>query len=194
METILAWFSDILKWLGILYKEGSLVFVGLDNAGKTTLLGILSTGHLRQAAPTQYPTCEELVINKIKLSCHDVGGHLEARRIWRDYFPSVNAIVFLVDATDQERLEEAKLELNGILTNPMVSDRPLLILGNKIDKRNVLSEEQLRVALCLTETTGKNTTLKEIEKLNRRPVELFMCSVVERTGFKEGFLWLSQYI
>jgi len=196
MDWIWDFFTDILNWIGLARKEGKLMFIGLDNAGKTTLLGILRDGHLKQNPPTMYPTCEELVVDKIKFTCHDLGGHLEARRIWPNYFPAVSGIVFLVDCADIERMEEAKKELNSILSHVYIKQIPVLVLGNKIDSSRALSEEQFRDALGLRSniTTGKKTPAKEIQKFQIRPIEVFMCSVIQRSGFREGFLWLSKYI
>lgn len=191
MSFIIDWFWSLLKTLGLSNKTGNIVFLGLDNAGKTTLMQMLKNQHLKQPAPTFHPTSEELRIEGIDFSAWDLGGHTQARRLWKDYFPVVDAILFIVDASDEDRFEEAKTELQGLLESKEISSVPIAVLGNKIDKQESVNEDTLRMSLGLvSQTTGKGVaSLKSV-----RPIETFMCSIVNRSGYSDAFKWISQYI
>lgn len=186
------WFYSALQYIGLANKKAKLLFLGLDNAGKTTLLHMLRDNKLIQHTPTRNPTSEELRMGNIMFTTLDLGGHKEARKLWKDYYQSVDAVVFLVDASDKERIEESKRELDTLLGDEEMRVVPIMCLGNKVDKPGALSEPQLRDALGLIYTTGKD--MHSPLSPGTRPVEVFMCSIAERQGYAEGFRWLSQYI
>lgn len=193
MSFLWDWMSGVLNYLGLWKKSGKLVFLGLDNAGKTTLLHMLRDDRLGQHNPTLYPTKEELSIGGISFTTVDLGGHITARRVWKEYFPAVDAIVFIVDVTDRERMQESKNELDSLLSDEQISTCPVLVLGNKIDKAGACSEEEINLFFNLQQQrTGQGTVSQK--DLQRRPLELFMCSVLKRQGYGEGFRWLAQYL
>ena len=121
-----------------------------------------------------------------------MGGHTQARTLWADYFSSVDGIIFLVDAADPERLQEAQNELYSLLKNEHLTDVPFAILGNKTDKKGALPEAQLVQQLGVQHLlTGKT---EKAVKTGRRPFEVFMVSVVKGFGYRTAFKWISQYM
>jgi len=192
MDYLFSWLKNILHSLGLWNIQGKMVLIGLDNAGKTTLLGVLSKGRVMSCPPTLQPHYEELALGGINFKTFDLGGHPAGREIWKDYLIDVDAIVFLVDAVDKERFPDVKKTLDKVLSMDNIKNVPFLILGNKIDQRGAASEEELREALALYDTTSKTHSLQLGEHV--RPLELFMCSIVHKQGYAEGFRWLSSYI
>ncbi|MBZ3887529.1 GTP-binding protein SAR1b [Sciurus carolinensis] len=155
---------------------------------------MLKDDRLGQQVPTLHPTLEELTIAGMTFTTFDLGEHVQARRVWKNYLPATSGIVLFVDCADHERLFESKEEPDSLMTDETIVNVPLLmILGNKIDRPEAISEERLREMFGLYgQTTGKcSVSLKE---LNARPLEVFMCSVLKRQGYGEGFRWMAQYI
>lgn len=188
LDVLWDYFCKSLKALGLMNKSGKLMFLGLDNAGKTTLLHMLKDDRMCVHEPTLHPTSETLTMGGMNFTTFDLGGHAQARRVWKEYFPAVDGVVFLVDVADTNRLNESKRELLALLQDEQISVAPILILANKIDKQGACSETQLREYLNV-QTTGKGGAETQI-----RPIEIFMCSVLNRQGYGDGFKWLANYI
>ncbi|KAL7083001.1 hypothetical protein ACP275_14G135500 [Erythranthe tilingii] len=99
----------------------------------------------------------------------------------------------LVDAYDKERFAESKKELDALLYDDSLANVPFLILGNKIDIPYAASEEELSYHLGLMGiTSGKGKV--NLSDSNVRPIEVFMCSIVRKMGYGDGFKWVSQFI
>mmetsp|Transcript_12928 Transcript_12928/g.14626 ORF Transcript_12928/g.14626 Transcript_12928/m.14626 type:complete len:195 (-) Transcript_12928:203-787(-) len=192
-ERLINWFWDVLGALGLQRKKAKILFLGLDNAGKSTLLHMLKQNSLAALQPTLNPHMEELVMGQIRFQTWDLGGHETARRLWRDYCAAVDGIVFLVDAADRTRFEEVKEELGNLLGNPDLARVPMVVLGNKIDIPVAASEQELRAQIGLAHHMTIGQDAKK-ESSTVRPVELFMVSVVKRMGYAQAFQWLSEFL
>ena len=103
------WFKSALASLGLANKQAKIVFLGLDDAGKTTLLLRLKEDVIRQVDPTQQPYSEELTLGKITFKAWDLGGHEAARKTWRNYVSNVDGIIYLVDSANPKRFEESRI-------------------------------------------------------------------------------------
>ena len=98
---------------------------------------------------TSHCSSEKPFIGTCDCTTIDFGGHQQARRLWNDYFPEISGIVFLVDVKDPERFHESKAELDALLSVEELNKTPFLVLGNKTDHPNTMSEDQLRQELGL---------------------------------------------
>ena len=192
MSFILKFFSDILYKLKIWKKDAKIVFLGLDNAGKSTLVSLLKTGRVTQLDPTKHAHSEHITIGKVNINAFDLGGHEAMRKIWKEYTPQIDAIVYLIDAADKSRFEESKREFDRVLQSADIGKVPILVFGNKIDKTGAVSEEELRLALGLAQQTPFG--IQKLDKINDKPVEVFMCAIVKKTGYVDGFNWLTNQL
>lgn len=180
MSFLWDWLLDLLASLGLWKKEATILLLGLDNAGKTTLLHKLKHGEVRLFVPTQRPSVEEIDVGSVKFRAWDLGGHRQVRAWWRDYFVEADAIVFVVDSSDTERLNEAREELAVLLAEPSLRDlKGLVVLGNKSDLQGSLNSDQLISALALQDSIEEG-----------RPIGVFRCSLVDGTGYLDAFKWL----
>ncbi|KAL4493408.1 hypothetical protein ABPG72_007416 [Tetrahymena utriculariae] len=189
---IFDFFKNMLSYLGLYKKNGKILFLGLDNAGKTTLLRRLKDGRLVQHDPTLGSHTEELVLGNVRFKAFDLGGHEAVRKTWKNYFASIDGIVYLVDSSDRTRFEESRIEFNKIIQTKELEKVPIVILGNKIDIQGAASEDELRINFGLANTS--QIGIEKINEIEGRPIELFMCSVSKKIGYADGFQWLSKFL
>ena len=89
--------------------------VGLDAAGKTTILYQLKLGEMTQTKPTLGFNVETVSYKNIEFMVWDMGGQDRIRQLWRHYYKNAQALIFVVDSADEERLKEAKEELHKLM-------------------------------------------------------------------------------
>lgn len=151
---------------------------------------MLRDGKFLVHEPTRHPQFEELTINQLTIKAHDLGGHKAARRLWKQYFANVDGVIFIVDTTDSDRLNESADELQALFQEPALDGIPFAILGNKIDQPGTITEIQLKQALNIENScTGK---VDATEEEGTRPCEVFMCSILKRGGYQLAFEWLGK--
>merc|ERR1712017_67734 len=121
----------LAKVLGGSKKEQRIVMVGLDNAGKTTILYQVKMGEVVQTTPTIGFNVETVKRKNLKLSVWDVGGQDQIRGLWRHYFLNTRAVIFVVDSNDTNRLREAREELWKVLESPELANAVVLVFANK---------------------------------------------------------------
>ena len=141
-------FRKVYDWLLRTFwaTEMDVTMIGLQNAGKTSLLRVLSGGEFAiDTIPTVGFNMKKVTRGHVTLKCWDLGGQPRFRPMWERYCRGVNAIVFIVDIADVDLLPAAKDELHALMRQPSLEGIPLLVLGNKSDlpdKLTVRSEER----------------------------------------------------
>ena len=122
---------------------------GLDAAGKTTILYKLKLGEVVTTIPTIGFNVETIQHGKINFTAWDVSGRSGIRPLWRHYYQNTDALIFVVDSNDRERIDECKHEIHRFLTEDELKDAMLLIMANKQDLPNAMSIAELTDKLNL---------------------------------------------
>ena len=114
-------------------EELRIIMIGLDNAGKSSLLYKLKLGEVVATTPTVGFNVESIKIKKLSFSVWDIGGQEQIRGLWRHYFIDTVAVIFVVDSNDENRINEAKEELHKVVESPELINATILVLANKQD-------------------------------------------------------------
>ncbi|KAJ8455450.1 hypothetical protein OPV22_013886 [Ensete ventricosum] len=147
-----------LNWLRSLFfkQEMELSLIGLQNAGKTSLVNVIATGgYSEDMIPTVGFNMRKVTKGNVTIKLWDLGGQPRFRSMWERYCRAVSAIVYVVDAADRDNLPISKSELHDLLSKPSLSGIPLLVLGNKIDKPEALTKQGLTDEMGLKSITDR---------------------------------------
>ncbi|KAG2152421.1 ADP-ribosylation factor family-domain-containing protein [Suillus cothurnatus] len=120
-------------------QETKLLMIGLDAAGKTTILYKLKLGEVVTTIPTIGFNVETVAYKKIQFTVWDVGGQQKIRPLWQYYFNNADGIIFVVDSSDRDRIPEAKEEIRMLMNNDQLQDSLLLVFANKQDMPGAMS-------------------------------------------------------
>ncbi|KAK5049033.1 hypothetical protein LTR84_005455 [Exophiala bonariae] len=140
---------SILRKARLKDKEMRVLMLGLDNAGKTTIVKRVMNEDVNTVSPTLGFNIKTIDFQGYKLNIWDVGGQKTIRTYWRNYFEKTDALIWVVDATDRLRIEDCRLELQGLLLEERLSGASLLVFLNKTDVPGCMSEEEVTRSLAL---------------------------------------------
>lgn len=159
-------------------KQMRILMVGLDAAGKTTILYKLKLGEIITTIPTIGFNVETVEYKNIAFTVWDVGGQDKIRPLWRHYFQNTQGLIFVVDSNDRERVAEAERELHNMLQEDDLRDAVLLVFANKQDLPNAMNVSDL------TDKLGLN-------QLKQRKWYIQSTCATQGNGLYEGLDWLS---
>lgn len=122
-------------------REMRILLLGLDNAGKTTLLKKLASEDVTHITPTQGFNIKSVQSAGFKLNVWDIGGQRKIRPYWRNYFENTDLMIYVIDSADKKRFEETGMELAELLLDEKLSGVPVLMFANKQDLLNAATAE-----------------------------------------------------
>ena len=193
------WFSSVWDRLFGTQRELKLVIVGLDSAGKSTIikrmrLDQLAAGDggasatqsqellMMDTVPTIGVNTEDITIKNVNIKVFDLAGQEKMRTVWKYYFSSIDGIVFVVDASGgHAKLSDARDELMGVLANEEARHIPVMVFANKQDLPGALKSQEIIEILGIS------------DYVNKKPMSIVRvqeCSAKEDQGLLEGFEWL----
>ncbi|XP_047338039.1 ADP-ribosylation factor-related protein 1-like [Impatiens glandulifera] len=164
--------------------EFHVLILGIDKAGKTTLLEKLKAQYSNvegippdRIVPTVGLNIGRVEVSSRKLVFWDLGGQPGLRTIWEKYYEEAHAVMYVVDAASPSRFEDSKSTLEKVLRHEDLQGAPVLILANKQDTSEAATSEEL----------GRYLDLK---KLDERAYAFQAVSAYDGTGIKESIDWL----
>ncbi|XP_072522481.1 ADP-ribosylation factor 4-like isoform X1 [Salminus brasiliensis] len=158
-----------------------ILIVGLDAAGKTTILYKLKLGEVVTLIPTLGFNVESVEYNNISFTVWDIGGQGLLRRLWKHYYENTKGLIFVVDSSDCERIEEASGELQTLLQEDQLRDAAVLVLANKQDLPKAMPLQELTERLRLNTMTDRVWHIQST------------CAI-SGAGLYEGLDWLTDQL
>eukprot|EP00270_Netrium_digitus_P005818 TRINITY_DN1780_c1_g1_i1.p1 TRINITY_DN1780_c1_g1~~TRINITY_DN1780_c1_g1_i1.p1 ORF type:complete len:196 (-),score=35.98 TRINITY_DN1780_c1_g1_i1:148-735(-) len=136
-------------------KEMRVVMLGLDAAGKTTILYKLHIGEILSTVPTIGFNVEKVQYKNVQFTVWDVGGQEKLRPLWRHYFNNTDGLIYVVDSMDRERIKIAAAEFQGIVSDSLMRNSAVLVFANKQDLKGAMSPMEVCEAMGLQQLRGR---------------------------------------
>ncbi|TRX93486.1 hypothetical protein FHL15_005761 [Xylaria flabelliformis] len=198
--------GQLSKMMGKIFgsKEMRLLMLGLDAAGKTTILYKLKLGQDVTTIPTVGFNVETVTYKNVKFNVWDVGGQDKIRPLWRHYFSGTQGLIFVIDSSDRQRIEEARQELHRIINDREMKDSLLLVFANKQDVKDGMSYYYTSAGLTCAELRSLTivkamkpqevTEALQLSKLKDKIWYVVPSCATTGEGLLEGLAWLSNNV
>ena len=173
--------SKIIEFFTKSRNNFKIIILGMQNAGKTTILYRLSLGQLVKTTPTIGSNVEELTHNNVKFQAWDLGGQESTRSVWDVYYMSTDAVVYVIDSQDDENFEESKAQFHKVISHPNLKNTIILIFANKQD-------------LPGAKDVNKLIEDYEFDKIKNHIWKIQSCSALKGEGLISGIKWLSEQL
>lgn len=160
-------------------QKTRVLMLGLDAAGKTTALYKLKLGELINTIPTIGFNVEQLKYKNLEMTIWDVGGQDKIRALWKHYYEGTDALIWLVDSNDPDRIEEARDGLHKVMAEDGLRRAVLLVLANKQDLKGAMKPDDLANRLGLHSLRHHNWYLQP-------------CCASTGDGLFEGLDWMQR--
>lgn len=167
----------ILKKLKKKEKEVRLLMLGLDNAGKTTILKKFNGEDINTISPTLGFNIKTLEHRGFRLNMWDVGGQKSLRSYWQNYFESTDGLIWVVDSADRRRLQDCKNELHSLLLEERLLGATLLVFVNKQDLPGALPANEIKEIL-------------ELDTIKSHHWHILPCSAITGENLLTGIDWI----
>ncbi|XP_065212651.1 ADP-ribosylation factor-like protein 2 [Planococcus citri] len=167
----------VLKKMKKKEKEMRLLLLGLDNAGKTTILKRFNGEDIHSISPTLGFNIKTLDHDNFKLNIWDVGGQKSLRSYWKNYFECTDGVIWVVDSADKRRLEDCAEELHSLLQEEQLAGATLLVFANKQDLPGALSPEEIKQVL-------------DLDNIKTHHWRIIKCSAITGENLLTGIDWL----
>uniref|UniRef100_A0A8D2NQU6 ADP-ribosylation factor-like protein 1 n=1 Tax=Zosterops lateralis melanops TaxID=1220523 RepID=A0A8D2NQU6_ZOSLA len=158
-------------------REMRILILGLDGAGKTTILYRLQVGEVVTTIPTIGFNVETVTYKNLKFQVWDLGGQTSIRPYWRCYYSNTDAVIYVVDSCDRDRIGTSKSELVAMLEEEELKKAILVVFANKQDMEQAMTPTEMANALGLP-------------ALKDRKWQIFKTSATKGTGLDEAMEWL----
>ncbi|KAF5657568.1 adp-ribosylation factor-like 2 [Fusarium heterosporum] len=168
---------SILRKARLKDKEMRILMLGLDNAGKTTIVKKIMGEDVNTVSPTLGFIIKTIDYEGYKLNIWDVGGQKTLRSYWRNYFEKTDALIWVVDATDRIRIQDCRDELQGLLLQERLAGATLLVFANKTDVEGCMTNEEILSEL-------------QLESIRSHRWHILPCSAMTGANLKEGLSWV----